>query len=169
MPRFDIYKTISQTGDSLKQLSVFNPLTIHKKGTKAKAAFALGLVCFLWGTTWIASKQGVRYMPALQLASIRQIIAGLCYVIFFLIKGAKLPKGKEWISILVLSFLNFVMSNGLTTWSVQYISAGLGAIMAAIFPLMAGSNWFVFCKRKNFNYSNHWFITWIRRCMHYFL
>src|SRR5260221_6569170 len=135
MPRFDIYKTISQTGDSLKQLSVFNPLTIHKKGTKAKAVFALALVCFLWGTTWIASKQGVKYMPALQLASIRQIIAGLCYVIFFLIKGAKLPKGKEWIPILVLSFLNFVMSNGLTTWSVQYISAGLGAIMAAIFPL----------------------------------
>jgi len=123
MSRFDIYKTISQTGDSLKQLSVFNPLTIHKKGTKAKAVFALALVCFLWGTTWVASKQGVRYMPALQLASIRQVIAGLCYVIFFLIKGAKLPKGKEWIPVLVLSFLNFVMSNGLTTWSVQYISA----------------------------------------------
>lgn len=133
--RFDIYKTLSQTGDTLKQLSVFNPLTIHRKGTKAKAIFALALVCILWGTTWIASKEGVRRMPALQLASIRQLIAGTIYVAFFMIRGAKFPRGKEWIPVLVLSFLNFVMSNGLSTWGVQYISAGLGSIMGAIFPL----------------------------------
>ena len=29
----------------------------------------------------------------------------------------------------------FCMSNGLSTWGVKYISAGLGAIMGAIFPL----------------------------------
>ena len=74
-------------------------------------------------------------MPALQLAGLRQIVAGLCYVIFFLFKGIAFPKGKEWVPILVLSFLNFVLSNGLSTWGVQYISAGLGAIMGAIFPL----------------------------------
>lgn len=135
MPRFDIYKTLSQTGDSLKQLSVFNPLTIRKKGKRSKAIFALALVCFLWGTTWLASKEGVRRMPPLQMASMRQIIAGLCYVTFFLVKGAKLPKGKEWIPILILSFLNFILSNGLSTWGVKYISAGLASIMGAIFPL----------------------------------
>lgn len=149
MPRFDIYKTISQTGDSLKQLSVFNPLTIHKKGTRVKAIFALTLVCFLWGTTWLASKEGVRRMPALQLAGIRQLIAGTIYVIFFLIKGAKLPKGKEWIPVLVLSFLNFVMSNGLSTWGVKYISAGLGAIMGAIFPLWLVVIGLFFAREKN--------------------
>jgi drug/metabolite transporter (DMT)-like permease len=135
MTIFDINKTLSQTGDSLKQLSVLNPLTIRKKGRRAKAIFALSLVCFFWGTTWLASKEGVRYMPALQLAGIRQFIGGACYVIFFLLRGDRLPKGKEWIPILVLSVLNFLLSNGLSTWSVKYISAGLAAIMAAIFPL----------------------------------
>ncbi|MFI5132935.1 MAG: DMT family transporter [Chitinophagales bacterium] len=136
MPRFDIIKTLSQTGDSIKQLSVFNPFTIRKKGSRAKAVFALALVCFLWGTTWLASKEGVKRMPALQLASIRQTIAGIIYVAFFLIRGAKLPKGKEWIPVLLLSFLNFVLSNGLSTLALHYkISAGLGAIMGAIFPL----------------------------------
>jgi len=133
---FDFHKTIFQSSaDSLKKLSIFNPLTIRKKGTRSKAIFALALVCILWGTTWIASKKGVTHMPALQMAGIRQLIAGLCYVIFFLSKGVKLPKGKEWIPVLVLSFLNFVLSNGLSTWGVQYISAGLGSIMGAIFPL----------------------------------
>jgi drug/metabolite transporter (DMT)-like permease len=74
-------------------------------------------------------------MPALQLAGIRQFIGGACYVIFFLLRGYRLPRGKEWIPILVLSVLNFLLSNGLSTWSVKYISAGLAAIMAAIFPL----------------------------------
>lgn len=133
---FDFHKTIVQSSaDSLKKLAVFNPLTIHKKGTRAKAFFALALVCILWGTTWIASKEGVRHMPALQLAGIRQLLAGIIYVAFFIIKGASLPKGKEWIPVLVLSFLNFIMSNGLSTWGVKYISAGLGSIMGAIFPL----------------------------------
>lgn len=133
---FDFHKTIVQTSaDSIRRLAVFNPLTIRKKGTRAKALFALALVCFFWGTTWIASKEGVRHMPALQLAGIRQLIAGFLYVAFFLFKKTPLPRGKEWTPILVLSFLNFIMSNGLSTWGVKYISAGLGSIMGAIFPL----------------------------------
>jgi drug/metabolite transporter (DMT)-like permease len=133
---FDFHKTILQTSaDSIKRLAVFNPFTIRKKGTRAKAIFALALVCFLWGTTWIASKEGVRRMPALQMAGIRQLLAGLLYVGFFLYRKAALPKGKEWIPVLVLSLLNFILSNGLSTWGVKYISAGLGSIMGAIFPL----------------------------------
>lgn len=137
MNLFDFHKAILQSSaDSIKRLSVFNPLTIHKKGTRSKAIFALALVCFFWGTTWIASKEGVGHMPALQMASIRQLLAGLIYVTFFLIKGVPLPKGKEWRPVLVLSFLNFVLSNGLSTLALHYkISAGLGSIMGAIFPL----------------------------------
>jgi hypothetical protein len=42
---FDFHKTILNTSaDYLKKLAVFNPLTIRKKGTRAKALFALALV-----------------------------------------------------------------------------------------------------------------------------
>jgi drug/metabolite transporter (DMT)-like permease len=136
MSRFDLYKNFIPQASTLKKISVLNPLTIRKKGTRAKAFFALALVCFLWGTTWLASKEGVRRMPALQLAGIRQFIGGAIYVSFFLIKGAAFPKGlKEWIPVFILSLLNFICSNGLSTWGVKYISAGLGSIMGAIFPL----------------------------------
>lgn len=118
-----------------RYISYLNPLHIHKRGQKVKAFFALALVCFFWGTTWIASKEGVQHMPALQLAGIRQFFGGICYVLFFLAKGARLPRGKEWRSIFILSFLNFVLSNGLSTWGVKYISAGLGSIIGSIFPL----------------------------------
>ncbi|MGZ5222188.1 MAG: DMT family transporter [Chitinophagaceae bacterium] len=114
---------------------MLNPLTIHKKGTRAKAIFALALVCFLWGTTWIASKEGVRNMPPLQMAGIRQFIGGLCYVLFFVSRGERWPQGKEWQSIFVLGFLSFLMANGLSTWALKYLSSGLAAIIGAIFPL----------------------------------
>ncbi|MBA2746488.1 MAG: EamA family transporter [Flavisolibacter sp.] len=112
-----------------------NPLTIRQRGTKSKALFALALVCFFWGTTWVASKEAVKFMHPLQMAGIRQLLGGLCYLGFFLFKGARWPRGKEWITILVLSFLNFMLSNALSTWGIKYISAGLGAIIGAIFPL----------------------------------
>jgi drug/metabolite transporter (DMT)-like permease len=96
---------------------------------------ALCWVSFFWGTTWIASKEGVKHMPALQLAAIRQFIGGFLYLAFFIFKKTPWPKGKQWKSILILSVLNFVLSNGLSTWGVKYISSGLGAIIGAIFPL----------------------------------
>jgi drug/metabolite transporter (DMT)-like permease len=119
--------------------------------TKIKNAFlsrinAIGLpilalcwISFFWGTTWIASKEGVKHMPALQLAGIRQFIAGMLFVSFFVYKKASWPKGKQWKAIFILSILNFVLSNGLSTWGVKYVTSGLGAIIGAIFPL-----WIVF-------------------------
>jgi drug/metabolite transporter (DMT)-like permease len=107
----------------------------RNQSVRTKAILALGVVCFLWGTTWVASKQGVMHMPGLQLAGFRQLLAGSVYIIYFIGAGAQWPKGREWYVIGVLSFLNILCSNGLTTWGVQYISAGLGAIIAATFPL----------------------------------
>ncbi|HPG08948.1 MAG TPA: EamA family transporter [Saprospiraceae bacterium] len=100
-----------------------------------KAYLALYLVCFIWGITWIASKEAVNHMPALQMAGLRQFLAGTAYVIYFSLKGHALPRGKAWTPILLLAVLNFVISNGLNTWGLKYISAGLGAIIGAIFPL----------------------------------
>ena len=96
---------------------------------------ALCWVSFFWGTTWLASKEGVRYMPALQLVTIRQFLGGILYVVYFLIKKEPWPKGKEWRTIFVLAILNFMLSNGLSTWGVKYMSSGLGAIITALFPI----------------------------------
>ena len=74
-------------------------------------------------------------MPALQLVAIRQFLGGFLYISFFLFKKAPWPKGKQWKTIIILSILNFVLSNALSTWGVKYISSGLGAIIGACVPL----------------------------------
>jgi drug/metabolite transporter (DMT)-like permease len=103
--------------------------------TDRKAYLALLVVCIVWGVSWVGTKEAVRYMPSFQMVGIRQILAGLSYVIFFIIRGDKMPKGKEWRPILLLSFLNFMVSNGLATWGVKLTTAGVSAIIGALFPL----------------------------------
>ena len=133
------------TGTDGKTFSKHHSWFYNTWSRHTKALLALSLVCFFWGTTWLASKEGVRYMPALQLAGIRQLLGGLCYVLYFGIKGSTWPRGRQWRIILMLGILNFTLSNGLSTWGVKYISAGLGSIIGAIVPLwlvlinMAGS------------------------------
>lgn len=136
-------KEASASGDAQNPLNVafryisyLNPLTIRKKARRTKAYFALSIVCFFWGTTWLASRQAVIRVPsALQIAGLRQLFGGLCYVVFFLVKGATWPRGREWGFIFVLSLLNFGLSNALSTWGVKFISAGLGSVIGSIFPL----------------------------------
>lgn len=103
--------------------------------SERKAYLALVVVCLVWGVSWVGTKEAVKYMPTFQMVGIRQTLAGLAYVLFFMVRGYKLPRKKEWYPILLLSLLNFMISNGLSSWGVKLTTAGLSAIMGAIFPL----------------------------------
>lgn len=103
--------------------------------SKQKAYFALLVVCIVWGVSWVGTKEAVHDMPPIQMVGIRQIIAGLAYVLFFIFRGDGFPKGKDWYPILFLSLLNFMISNGLSTVGVKLTTAGVSAILGAIFPL----------------------------------
>lgn len=115
--------------------------------TKHKAYLALTWTSLVWGSTWIVSKIGIQEMPALNLSAVRQFIAGVLFVSFFLIKGEKIPTRKQFGWILIMSFLMFVFANGLSTWSVQYIPGGLAALIAALYPLCVVILEFLFFKR----------------------
>jgi drug/metabolite transporter (DMT)-like permease len=115
--------------------SSFQPLNPKRHSEKTRAFFAVTLVSIFWGTTWLASKKGVEHMPALQLAGIRQLLGGGIYILFFLFKGFKWPSWSQLFRFTWMSVIMFVVSNGFSTWSVQYIPSGLGAVIGAIAPI----------------------------------
>jgi drug/metabolite transporter (DMT)-like permease len=78
---------------------------------------------------------GVMHMPAFEMASIRQFLGGSLYVSFFLIKGEKLPTKKQFLWLLGMSLLMFVSSNGIATYGLKFITSGLAALIAALYPL----------------------------------
>ena len=100
-----------------------------------KAYFALALVSFFWGTTYIASRIGAQHMPGLFVSGLRQFISGLILVGFFLLKGNRLPDLATLKRISIHSIFLICFANGLLTWSLEYISGGLAAIIAALIPL----------------------------------
>ena len=100
-----------------------------------RAYIALGIVSFFWGTTYLASRVGAQHMPGLFVAGMRQFIAGFILVAYFLVKGYQLPDWKVLKKISVQGILLLCIANGLLTWSLQYISSGLAAIIAGLVPL----------------------------------
>lgn len=101
-----------------------------------KAYLALSITSIVWGTTWVASKMGINHMPAFELASIRQFFGGSIYIVFFLlVKKEKLPTLKQFKWLVPMAFLMFVSSNGIATYGLQFITSGLAALIAALYPL----------------------------------
>ena len=90
----------------------------------------------VWGTTWIASKLGVNEIPALQMAYIRQFIAGMLFVSFFMIyKKIPIPSFKQFRWLFIMAIIMFVSANGMSTWSIKFIPAGLSSLIGALYPL----------------------------------
>ena len=103
---------------------------------KAKGYFSLFLTSTLWGTTWIASKIGIRDIPGLQMAAFRQCIAGSVFVLFFmLVRKMPFPTARQWGWLVMMAVLMFVFANGLSTWSLKFIPAGMSALIGALYPL----------------------------------
>ena len=118
--------------------------------SRTSALVAVGLVSILWGTTWMASKVGVQYIPALQLSGLRHLIGGGMYVLFFLLFKRMVPKKNQWFRLIWMSVLMFVLSNGLSVLSIVYMPSGLGAVVGALSPIWVVVFTFVSFKKTRF-------------------
>ena len=124
---------------------------------KAKGYFALFLTSTVWGTTWVVSKIGVNEMPALQMSYIRQFIAGILFLGFFIFyKKVALPTAKQFRWLFIMSLIMFLSANALSTWAIKYIPAGLGALIGALYPLCV-----VILERVFFNSKRMTAITFV--------
>lgn len=127
-------------------------MSLQQKLPKGKAGgyLALSITSIVWGTTWVASKIGVASIPALQMAYIRQFLGGLSFVLFFMLyKKLSFPTRKEFIWLLIMALLMFVVANGFSTWSLQYIPTGLSALVGALYPLSVVIIEMIFFKNRN--------------------
>jgi drug/metabolite transporter (DMT)-like permease len=92
----------------------------------------LGLI---WGSTWMFIKIGLEDAPPFLSAGLRFLVASLLLFPYVRLKGLKIPRDRQTLSIMIFTGLFAVsVSYGLVYWSEQYISSGLTAVLFSSFP-----------------------------------
>ena len=116
--------------------------TSHPRAWKVLLAFAI--IYFVWGSTFLAIRVGVREVPPFLLAGMRFLIAGAVLYAGMRIKGTSSPTAREWTSATLLAVLIFVFDYGLLFWAERRVPSGIAAVMMATIPVfMALSEIFI--------------------------
>ncbi len=90
----------------------------------------------IWGTTWLAIKVGLEYLPPFTFAGVRFIIAGMPLTVLLLFRKPQLPGVKsDWYLIAVTGLLTISANYGLVFWGERHISSGLTSIFYSTYPL----------------------------------
>jgi drug/metabolite transporter (DMT)-like permease len=100
-----------------------------------KTLLAFAIIYFVWGSTFLAIRVGVREVPPLLLAAMRFLVAGLVLYGWMVAKGERSPSGRQWMSASLLALLIFVFDYGLLFWAEQRVPSGIAAVMLALIPV----------------------------------
>lgn len=104
----------------------------HPRAWKVLLAFAI--IYFVWGSTFLAIRVGVREVPPFLLAAMRFLIAGAVLYAWMRVHGTPSPTAREWGSATLLAVLIFVLDYGLLFWAERRVPSGIAAVMMATIP-----------------------------------
>ncbi len=106
--------------------------------------FVFGLLCFVWGFSWVAIKLTLEGFPPFLGAGLRFLLAVplLAAYVTWRRVPVRLPMGVVKI-VLATAILTYAFDYGLIYWAEQHLSAGVTAILFATFPIFTGlfSRW----------------------------
>ena len=96
---------------------------------------AFAIIYFVWGSTYLAIRVGVREVPPFLLAAMRFLAAGVVLCGWTIARGERPPSSREWASASILAVLIFVLDYGLLFWAEQRVPSGIAAVMMATIPV----------------------------------
>ena len=108
-------------------------LAPHRPAWKTLLAFAI--IYFVWGSTFLAIRIGVREVPPLFFAAMRFLTAGVFLYGWNVVRGKRSPTARQWISASVMAILIFVCDYGLLFWAEQRVPSGIAAVILATIPV----------------------------------
>src|SRR5690349_16356225 len=94
-----------------------------------KVLLAFAIIYFVWGSTFLAIRVGVREVPPFLLAAMRFTAAGAILLGWTFARREAAPTAREWRSISLLAAIIFPLDYGLLFWSEQRVPSGLAAVM----------------------------------------
>jgi len=119
----------------------------HRPTWKTLLAFAI--IYFVWGSTFLAIRVGVREVPPFLLAAIRFLVAGLILYGWMIARGERSPSRRQWASASLLAILIFVLDYGLLFWAEQRVPSGIAAVMMATVPVFMALSEIIFLRTQS--------------------
>ena len=113
-----------------------------------KTLLAFAIIYFVWGSTFLAIRVGVREVPPFLLASIRFLVAGLVLYGWMIARGERSPSRRQWASVSLLAILIFVLDYGLVFWAEQRVPSGITAVMMATTPAFMALSEIIFLRTQ---------------------
>ena len=99
-----------------------------------KVLLAFAIIYFVWGSTFLAIRVGVREVPPFLLAAMRFVVAGTVLYVWMRARGTPSPTAREWGAASLLAVLIFVFDYGLLFWAERRVPSGIAAVMMATIP-----------------------------------
>jgi drug/metabolite transporter (DMT)-like permease len=109
-----------------------------KSASKPRAwqvLLAFAIIYFVWGSTYLAIRIGVREVPPFLLAGVRFLLAGVLLCGWMRARGTPSLTAREWVGATLLAVLFFVFDYGLVFWAEQRVPSGITAVMMATIPV----------------------------------
>ncbi len=90
---------------------------------------------FIWGSTWLFIKLGLRDLPPFIFVGIRFLLASAILAAIIFIRRMRLPRDRrDWLFIAWTGFLIVTINFALVFWGEQHIASGLAALLNASMP-----------------------------------
>lgn len=100
-----------------------------------KIFFTYLLLCFIWGSTWLAIRISLESFTPFLSGGLRFLIASIAIFIVMRLKGITLQKDKLSLKLyLQMGFLSFVIPFGLVYWAEQFVPSGLASVLFGVYP-----------------------------------
>lgn len=100
------------------------------------AYIALGVICIIWGTTYLALRIGVLHFPPFLFVILRQLFASTILGGIMLTVGkAAWPTRENVIRQAIAGFFMITLGNGLVAWAEVLIPSGVAAIICSLMPV----------------------------------
>ncbi len=111
----------------------------NKKKVTPAGLLNLFIVYFVWGSTYLAIRIGIRSGSGFQpfwFGGLRVLAAGGILILWALIRGNNIRPGRKDLKVLIASgFLLWIGGNGLVVLAEQRIDSGLAALVVASTPI----------------------------------
>lgn len=95
-----------------------------------------GVLCLIWGSTWMAIRVLVRDVPPLWSAGVRFAIAAAILLLLAALRGSRAPQGpRQWRAVGVLGITMIALPYGLLFWAEQFVTSSMTAVLYTALPL----------------------------------